>query len=233
MLRRLRRVTFTAAAIASLVVGVACLGLWGRARFESDHWEWRSSRLRGRSYDSRAWAVRSATDGLHFVATSSHQSVDNNYGLVLEDETAGPHWLLVHDGWRWDVEVPGPFWSLYFSPSSVGPSIAQDYLPATLQVRGFHLARFERPRAEVGIKPGTAWTVGVPTWFPAVVLALPPIAWEVGYRRWLRRQRGARRASARPAGTTCGAHRGGAPSVGRNGLTLPPGRSAHSIRRPC
>ena len=208
--RRWARRLFTAAAAASLLLCVLCVGLWGRQRWESDEWFDRRTgpAPTATTASHRAeWHLWNCTSGLVLEAHAE----DVGVGAPVDTANWGKgYWA---DGCRWDVEPPRQWVPIHGAASGI--KLVQ-HLPPLLAEYGVRAETYSWrwPRGQQSTWRGSMWAVTVPPLLPCALLAVVPIAWEVRYRRALGRLLRARRGLCRACGYDLRASAGRCPECG-------------------
>ena len=166
-MRMLRAIIFHLAALVSLVVVVAALGLIGRQRDISDRWAWRSMKFAddGKLIISREWALVSSAGRLG-VQRGAVEHLDWDPAFQITSRSNGFHY---------EFFTPGTYpWTPTFSPA-LNPKTT-----VWLRLPGFRAA---------STTTGAHWQRGrhveltLPLWFIVAVASILPITWELRHRR--------------------------------------------------
>jgi hypothetical protein len=173
-MRIIQTITFHLAALVSLLIAVVALGLLGRQRDISDRWAWRSMKFSddGALLVSREWAIISSAGRLGFQhAAVDHLDWDPAFQITSRS-----------NGFAYDFYTPGanPWTFGTFSPAMSPKTHVWLRVPGfsvTTTTTSAHWAR------------GQYVDVSLPLWLIALLASIPPIVWELRYRRGRRRRR--------------------------------------------
>lgn len=168
----MRRLLFTLASLISLILCVLAVGMSLRRTYQSDRWTWGS--------------FRPATDATRPELRQCHVLVSGGglrlqrYVFSIENRDYHParHELeLFHEVGGGSRRYP-PLWDSL--PTSPYPRKAKAY--ADLAGFAFGTVAWDPP-----MQSWRVWSLTIPLWGLAAVLAVPPFLWELRYRRMLRR----------------------------------------------
>lgn len=167
-MRRIRNIAFHLAALVSLLIAVAALGLLGRQRDVSDRWAWRSLKFAddGKLIVSREWAMISSSGRLGVQhAAVDHLDWDPAFQITSRS-----------NGFAYEFYTPGsnPWTFNMFSPALSPKTTVWLRLPgfsATSTTTSAHWSR------------GRYLDASVPLWFTALLASILPVVWELRYRR--------------------------------------------------
>ena len=171
-MRTIRNISFHLAALASLVVAVAALGLLGRQRDVGDRWSWRSMKFAddGKLLVSRDWSLTSNAGRIVFQ-TGSVEHLDWDPAFQIASR---------YNGFHYEFDSPGAQPWNYPVPASLNPK---------------RVVWFERLGCRaVSTTTGAHWQRGrffefmLPLWLIVVMGSIPPLVWELRYRRGRRRR---------------------------------------------
>ena len=162
-----KRIAFHVAALVSLLVAVAALGLLGRQRDISDRWSWRSMKFAddGKLLVSRDWSLISSAGRIVFQRGAvEHLDWDPAFQITSRS-----------NGFDYEFFTPGAHpWSMPFSPALNPKTTVWVQLPgfrATSTTTGAHWQR------------GRYDELMLPLWFVVALASILPVVWEVRYRR--------------------------------------------------
>ena len=184
-MRTIRTIAFHLAALVSLLIAVAALGLLGRQRDISDRWAWRSMKFSddGALLVSREWAIVSSAGRLG-VQHAAVDHLDWDPAFQITSRT---------NGFAYEFFTPGanPWTFSTFSPA-MSPKTH-----VWLRVPGFNVTT-TTTRAHWA--RGRYVDVSFPLWLVALLASILPIMWGLRYRRGRRRRARARKGLC----TACG-----------------------------
>jgi hypothetical protein len=168
-MRIIRAITFHLAALVSLVVAVAALGLLGRQRDVSDRWwAWRSMKFAddGRLIVSREWALVS-WGGRIVVQRSAVEHLDWDPAFQIASR---------HNGFVYEFHTPGANpWGFTTFPASLGPKTR-----VWVHAPGFRAAS---TTTAAHWQRGRYFELMLPLWCIIAVAGVLPLVWEFRYRR--------------------------------------------------
>jgi hypothetical protein len=171
-----KRIIFTLLAFISLVISVTAAGMWLRRTNLSDRFFWVSSRG---PTEGRAATLRSR----NVVFTGGIVRFDQTFDDVVQYETQ--FWTMwTNNRFAYEVAQPGGFaWPLVWGR---GDRKSQTYLEG----HGFGLATSDDTSPHYRSR---SFVIVLPLWFICALFAIPPLLWEIRYRRWIIRWRRKRR----------------------------------------
>jgi hypothetical protein len=166
-MRTVRNIAFHLAALASLIVAVAALGLLGRQRDISDLWSWRSMKFAddGKLLVSHGWSLVSSAGRLG-VQRSAVEHLDWDPAFQITSRDNGLHY---------EFFTPGTHpWTPTFSPALNPKTTVWLRVPGFRAVTTTTSAHWQR---------GRHFELTLPLWFVVALASILPILWELRYRR--------------------------------------------------
>ena len=166
----LGRTAFTIFALFSLVISVTALGMWLRRVNLSDQYLWVSSRgpADGRPATMRGWELRFEAGVVRFERTV--QEIDQPEVDFWNSER--------NNRFKHDADAPGFRRPLTWPASGMTSRVYVDG-------HGIGLATMSR---SIPLSRFRSFVVALPLWLIIALFAIPPLIWEIRYRRWILRR---------------------------------------------